>query len=157
MAKEEDKAIRIKKIDGIDFVYWKMQIDDILYRKELHQPLLGEQPDDIDDSEWVLLDRKAMAVVRLSLSKSVAHDVVKEKTTAGLMAALSSMYEKSLANNKVHLMKKLFNLKMAKRAFITPHPNDTQYCPFFTPLNQTFQGVTHPGTTIAEARLTVEF
>ena len=40
------------------------------------------------------------------MSKSVAHNDVKEKTTAGLMAALSSMYEKPLANNKVHLMKK---------------------------------------------------
>jgi hypothetical protein len=33
----------------------------------------------------------------------------------------------------------------------------TQYCLFFTLPNQTFQEVTHPSTTIAEARLTVEF
>ena len=38
------------------------------------------------------------------------HNVVKEKTTVDLMKALSSMYEKPLANNKVYLMKKLFNL-----------------------------------------------
>ena len=31
-----------------------------------------------------------------------------------LMKILSSMYEKPLTNNKVHLMKKLFNLKMAE-------------------------------------------
>ena len=30
------------------------------------------------------------------------------------MKILSSMYEKPLANNKVHLMKKLVNLKMVK-------------------------------------------
>jgi hypothetical protein len=30
------------------------------------------------------------------------------------MAALPSMYEKPSANNKVHLMKKLFNLKMVE-------------------------------------------
>jgi hypothetical protein len=53
------------------------------------------------DSEWAMLDRKALAVIRLSLSKLVAHNVVKEKTTSGLMAALSSMYEKSSANNKM--------------------------------------------------------
>ena len=31
------------------------------------------------------------------------------------------MYEKPLANNKVHLMKKLFNLKMVKNASIALH------------------------------------
>jgi hypothetical protein len=40
---------------------------------------------------------------------------------------------------------------------VTFHPNDTQYCPLLTPLNQTSQEVTHPGTTLAEARLTTEF
>ena len=38
---------------------------------------------------------------------------MKEKTTVDLMKALSSMYEKLSANNKVYLMKKLFNLKKA--------------------------------------------
>jgi hypothetical protein len=58
------------------------------------------------------------------LSKSVAHNVVKEKTTAGLMAALSSMYEKPSANNKVHLMKKMFNLKMVEGASVAQHFNE---------------------------------
>jgi hypothetical protein len=70
------------------------------------------------DSEWAMLDRKALAVIRLSLSKLVAHNVVKEKTTSGLMAALSSMYEKPSANKKVHRMKKLFNLKMVEAASV---------------------------------------
>jgi hypothetical protein len=123
MAREEGK-IGIEKFNGTDFAYWKMQIEDILYGKDLHQPLLGEQPDDMYDSEWALLDRKALAVIRLSLSKSVAHNVVKEKTTMGLMAALSSMYEKPSANNKVHLMKKLFNLKMAEGTSVAHHLNE---------------------------------
>jgi hypothetical protein len=123
MAREEGK-IGIEKFDGTDFAYWKMQIEDIIYGKDLHQPLLGEQLDDMYDSEWALLDRKALAVIRLSLSKSVAHNVVKEKTTTGLMAALSSMYEKPLANNKVHLMKKLFNLKMAEGASVAQLLNE---------------------------------
>ena len=39
------------------------------------------------------------------------------------MKALSGMYEKPLANNKVHLMKKLFNLKMAENASVAQHLN----------------------------------
>ena len=40
------------------------------------------------------------------------------------MKALSGMYEKSLANNKVHLMKKLFNLKMTENALVAKHLNE---------------------------------
>ena len=66
------------------------------------------------DEEWNLLDRQVLGFIRLTLSRSVAHNVVKENTTVDLMKALSGMYKKPLANNKVHLMKKLFNLKKAK-------------------------------------------
>ena len=34
------------------------------------------------------------------------------------------MYEKPSANNKVHLMKKLFNLKMAENALVAQHLNE---------------------------------
>ncbi|XP_035547455.1 ubiquitin carboxyl-terminal hydrolase 6-like [Juglans regia] len=44
----------------------------------------------------------------------MAHNVNKERITVDLMATLSSMYEKPYANNKVHLMTKLFNLKMSE-------------------------------------------
>ena len=37
------------------------------------------------------------------------------------MKALSGMYEKPSANNKMHLMKKLFNLKMAENVSVTQH------------------------------------
>ena len=76
------------------------------------------------DEEWALLDRQVLGVIRLTLSRSVAHNVMKEKTIADLMKALSNMYEKPLTNNKVHLMKKLFNLKMAKNILVTQHLND---------------------------------
>ena len=42
---------------------------------------------------------------------------------ANLMKALSGMYEKPSANNKVHLMKKLFNLKIAENASVAQHLN----------------------------------
>ena len=88
-----------------------MQIEDYLYGKKLHLPLLGEKPATMKDEEWALLDRQILGVIRLSLFRSVVYNVVKEKTIADLMKALSNMYEKPSANNKLHLMKKLFNLK----------------------------------------------
>ena len=96
-----------------------MQIEDYLYGRKLHLPLLGTKPKAMKDEKWALLDRQVLGIIRLTLSRSVAHNVVKEKTTANLMEALSGMYEKPSANNKIHLMKKLFNLNMAENASIT--------------------------------------
>ena len=62
-------------------------------------------------------------MIRLTLSKNVAHNVVKEKTTVGMMQAVAKMYEKPSANTKVYLIKKLFNLKMSKTSLVVEHLN----------------------------------
>ena len=49
--REEGKASRIKKFDGTNFGYWRMQIEDYLYRKKLHLPLLGMKPKTMKDEE----------------------------------------------------------------------------------------------------------
>ena len=63
-------------------------------------------------------------VIRLTLSRSVAHNVVKEKTTTDLMKTLLGMYEKLSSNNMMHMIKKLFNLKMTENASIAQHLNE---------------------------------
>ncbi|KAL5774537.1 hypothetical protein ACOSP7_012094 [Xanthoceras sorbifolium] len=123
MAADEGK-IKIEKFDGADFGFWKMQIEDYLYQKKLYQPLLGKKPDDMKEEDWNLLDRQALRVIRLTLSRNVAFNIVKEKTTAGLITALSNMYEKPSASNKVHLMRRLFNLRMAEGASVAQHLNE---------------------------------
>ena len=74
--------------------------------------------------EWALLDKQVLGVIKLTLSRSVSDNVIKEKTTVDLMKALSDKYEKLSVNNKVLLMKKLFNLKMAGNASIAQHLNE---------------------------------
>ena len=124
MAEKVGKSSGIEKFDGTDFAYWRMQIEDYLYGRKLHLPLLGIKPEAMKAEERALLDRQVLGVIRLTLSRFVAHNVVKEKTTANLMKALSGMYEKPSANNKVHIMKKLFNLKMAENASVAQHLNE---------------------------------
>ena len=118
MAEEAWKVSEIEKFDNTDFAYWRMQTENYLYGRKLHLPLLGTKPEAMKEEEWALLDRQVLGVIRLTLSRFVAHNVVKEKTIADLMKALFGMYEKLSANNKVHMMKKLFNLKMAENALV---------------------------------------
>ena len=123
IAEEAGNASRIEKFDGTDFAYWRMRIEDYLYGKKLHMPLLRSKLKTMKAEEWALLNRQVLGVIRLTLSRFVPHNVVKEKTTTNLMKALSGIYEKPSANNKVHLMKKLFNLKIAENASVAQHLN----------------------------------
>ena len=124
MAEEVGKMSGIENFDGTNFAYWRMQIEDYIYGRKLHLPLLGIKLEVMKADEWALLNRQVLGVIRLTLSRSVAHNVVKEKTTANLMKALSGMYENPSANNKVHLIKKLFNLKMVENASVAQHLNE---------------------------------
>ena len=58
------------------------------------------------------------------LSQNVAFDIIKEKTTPDLLKALSNMYEKSSAMNKVYLMWRLFNLQMFEGGSVVDHINE---------------------------------
>ncbi|GJS06439.1 hypothetical protein Tco_0363235 [Tanacetum coccineum] len=66
----EDGKIKIDKFDGHDFGFWKMQIEDYLYWKKLHEPLEKAKPTGMKAEDWTLLDRQALDVVRLSLTKN---------------------------------------------------------------------------------------
>ena len=57
MTEEIGKAFGIKKFNGTDFGLWRMQIEDYLYGKKLHLPLLGEKLATMKVDEWTLLDR----------------------------------------------------------------------------------------------------
>jgi len=55
MAEEVRKASGIEKFDGTDFRFWRMQIEDYLYGKKLHLPLLREKPDTMRLRNWLFL------------------------------------------------------------------------------------------------------
>ena len=123
MFREEIKKSEIEKFDGTDFSFQKIQIEDYPYEKKLHFPLLREKPEDMSILNWNLHDRQILGVIQLTMLRSVAYNKTKEKKTTELMATLFEMYEKLPANNKMHLMKKLFNLKMAEGMSVTQHLN----------------------------------
>ena len=84
----EDGKVRIEKFDGKDFDLWKMQIEDFLYQKKLHEPLLGKKPETMEQEAWDLLDRQELGVFRLMLARNMAFNSIIENTTTDLMKAL---------------------------------------------------------------------
>ncbi|PHU21110.1 hypothetical protein BC332_12261 [Capsicum chinense] len=54
--KMEGSKLGIEKFDGFDFGFWKMQIEDYLYQKDLHEPLTGVKSESMKEEEWKLKD-----------------------------------------------------------------------------------------------------
>ncbi|VFQ96458.1 unnamed protein product [Cuscuta campestris] len=118
----EDGKFQIEKFDGTDFSWWRMQIEDLLVQKDL-DVVLGDKPEKMSDADWAGLDRKAMSVIRLSLTKNVAFNIPKETTAKGIMEALSNMYKNPSTANKVFLIRKLVNTRMKNGTSVTEHIN----------------------------------
>ena len=57
----------------------------------------------------------------MTLVNNVAFNIMNVKTTIDFMQALSNMYEKPSAANKVYLIRRLVNLKMGEGNSITNH------------------------------------
>ena len=55
MAEKARKASGIENFDGTDFAYWRLQIEDYLYGRKLHLPLLGTKPKTTKAEEWAFL------------------------------------------------------------------------------------------------------
>ncbi|KAB5514235.1 hypothetical protein DKX38_028141 [Salix brachista] len=91
--------------------------------EETPSSLLGTKPDSIAVIDWNLLDRQVLGVIRLTLSRFVAHNVIKEKTIVDLMTALSGMYEKSSANNKLSSIKIEFDDEIRALIILASLPN----------------------------------
>ena len=101
-------------------------MEDYLYQKDRFLSLGGKekQSTTMKDEEWEVLDRKTIGTIQLCLASSMAFNILKEKTTEGVMSALSKLYEKTSASNKVFLMKHLFNMNMLRGGYIIDHLND---------------------------------
>ncbi|KAL7619258.1 hypothetical protein Lser_V15G01625 [Lactuca serriola] len=100
----EDGRVKIDKFNGKGFGFWKMQIEVYLYQKNLHEPFSKDKLFLMKQEDWELLDRQTLGVVLLSLAKNIAYNIANEKTTYGLIKALSIMYKKPSTMNKVHLI-----------------------------------------------------
>ncbi|GJZ76431.1 hypothetical protein Tco_0641103 [Tanacetum coccineum] len=74
----KDGKIKIDKFTGHEFGFWKMQIEDYLYQKKLHEPLAKVKRTGMKAEDWTLLDRQALDHVNefnSILSRLISDDI----------------------------------------------------------------------------------
>jgi hypothetical protein len=59
----EKDTYKIEKSNGTNFNFWKMQMEDYLYQKDLYLPIV-EKLKDRSDEKWVVDSRKTEGQVR---------------------------------------------------------------------------------------------
>ncbi|KAL8097175.1 hypothetical protein AgCh_030328 [Apium graveolens] len=68
--------------------------------------------------------KKGSGVVRLTLAKNVAYNIVKKMTTYGLIKVFSNMYEKPSASNKVYLIRLLVATRLNEGDCVADRVNE---------------------------------
>ncbi|MFS8024056.1 putative RNA-directed DNA polymerase [Helianthus anomalus] len=122
----EDGKFRIEKFNGIDFAWWRMQIEALLGECDL-DVVLEEKPAGMDkaaEAIWNSKDKKARGKITLALTRRVAFNIMKETTARDMLEALSNMYEKPSAGNRVFLMRELSNMRMNEGSSVADHINE---------------------------------
>lgn len=68
------------KLTSSNYSIWKPRMEDILYCKELYQPLQNEgtKPTGKSDDDWNVMNRKTVGQIRQWIDQSVFHHVAQE-------------------------------------------------------------------------------
>lgn len=90
------------KLTASNYFIWKPRMEDILYCKDLYEPLqlLGQNPKGKSYDAWSILTRKAVGQIQQSVDQSAFNQVEQDTDAYILWTKLSFMYEGKIAQNK---------------------------------------------------------
>ncbi|RDX88935.1 hypothetical protein CR513_29389, partial [Mucuna pruriens] len=64
------------KLTADNYSYWKPMMEDHLYCKDLYEPITNEEmPEGKTEKDWEILNRKAVAMIRKYIDKSLFEHV----------------------------------------------------------------------------------
>ena len=116
------------KLTRSNWVTWKSRMEDMLYCKDLHEPIEGikSKPENMSDANWTKMNRKTIGTIRQWVDESIYHHVSKETDAQALWKKLESLFEKKTAAKKAFLIKELVNMKYVEDVSVTEHLNNFQ-------------------------------
>ncbi|KYN12127.1 Copia protein [Trachymyrmex cornetzi] len=115
----------VTKFDGTNFQLWKFQIKTILTTSGLinvtDKALMKPEPVAADYATWNTRNAKAMCILSSAMEYSQLEFLVTCETAAEMWAKLSSIHEQKSAANKLTLMTKFHEYKMASNDSVAQH------------------------------------
>ncbi|KAK8690513.1 hypothetical protein V6N13_074045 [Hibiscus sabdariffa] len=113
------------KLTADNFSYWKPMMEDHLYCKDMYEPITFQtMPEGKVEREWELLNRKAVAMIRKYIDKSLFEHVSTYTNAFELWSKLESMIQKKTPRNKAHLVRRLVKLEYNDGQSMIEHLNN---------------------------------
>ena len=105
-----------------NYAEWQIKMKDLLIVKDLYKLVEREQiPTRVLESEWNLLNRKAVATIKQCVDVSVLQHVVNDRNAHKMWQKLSGLYETKNALNRMSLLRKIVKLKFRDGESIVEH------------------------------------
>nr|KYP59402.1 Retrovirus-related Pol polyprotein from transposon TNT 1-94 [Cajanus cajan] len=116
------------KLDFINYSIWKSQMEDLLFCRDLYDPIEANdiKPKDKSEEDWKKVNRKTISMIRQWIDQSICHHVSNETNTFNLWKKLSELFESKNAQNKAFLIQKLVNLKYKDGSSVAEHLSNFQ-------------------------------
>ncbi|KAL6211007.1 hypothetical protein ACLB2K_016236 [Fragaria x ananassa] len=92
--KMESSKSTMVRLNHSNWITWKPRMEDILYYKDLHEPIEGVEakPEGTSDANWTKMNRKAIGHIREWMDDSVFHHVANETDAHELWTKLKSLF-----------------------------------------------------------------
>ncbi|VFQ70368.1 unnamed protein product [Cuscuta campestris] len=91
---------------------WQCTIQDYLVQQGFELALQDEKPSDMKESEWSIIQKKAVSTILLALSPQIKVTVLKETSPKKLWETLESKFASKTLTNRLMMRMDLYSLKM---------------------------------------------
>ena len=96
----------VEKFDGTNnFGMWQCEVQDILFQQELDVALEESRPEDVDEKDWIRINRLACGTIRLCLSKELKYPFMRETSASKLWKEMEDKFMKKSTENKLKNLK----------------------------------------------------
>ena len=112
------------KLSGSNYSIWKLMMEDVLYCKDLHDPIKGDsaKPSSMPDKEWEKMHRKTIGCIKQCIKVSVFHHVSQETKADTLWKKIGEFFfKRKIAQNKSFAIRKLAHLKLKEGRSVAKH------------------------------------
>ena len=112
----------VDKFNGRNFSLWKFKMQMVLEEKELWD-VVTKKKDDLKDEHWDKKNRKAKAILCLSLEDTQLMLVKSATSAKEVLDKLARHFEQKGLANKLFLRRKLFTMKLEEGESMESHIN----------------------------------
>ena len=112
------------KLDSSNFSLWKPMMEDILYYKDLYEPIVKDKiSNGVTDEDWRVLNIKVVGMIPLYINHNIFHHVANGTNAYEMWQKLELMYERKTAMNKASVVKRLAKLEYQDGISVIEHLN----------------------------------